>query len=130
MNNYIAILFLVSFCSLSSTTKTIQTCELKGGDLIKLVTHQTVDGDTPYFTFRQVIRSALLDDKNIYSGGIILSKCVNHTLIFNFNYGSPYLKGCLVTGVIKKPQAKDSLEGFCFSERNNPDSIWFGKMIY
>ena len=42
-------------------------------------------------------------------------------------YGSPYIKGCLVTGWENGFKGKNSPEGFCFAERNIPEAVWFGK---
>lgn len=120
-------LLIIPFYCFASLTKMVEICELSGGNVVKLVSKQTIDGDTPYFIFRNLMVSAFLDDENDYSGKIVLSKCINHTLIFVLNYGSPYLKGCLVTGINNTPQAKKNYEGLCFSERNSPEAVWFGK---
>lgn len=58
---------------------------------------------------------------------MVLSQCINGSLIFALEYGSPYIKGCLVTGWENGFKGKNSPEGFCFAERNIPEAVWFGK---
>lgn len=127
MKIYMALLWIISFYCHSQSIKTIAKCELNSGNVVKLVALNTVDGDRPFLTFENRMFSAFLDTDSDYYGELVLSKCINHTMIFNLNYGSPYLKGCLVTGLKKKHQSSVLFEGLCFSERNTPESIWFGK---
>ncbi|HGB3219766.1 TPA: hypothetical protein ACIVAW_004695, partial [Salmonella enterica subsp. enterica serovar Javiana] len=101
-------------------------CKLEDGNRVKLISLRTVDGSTPYLIFDNVIVSAFLDG-TIYSGDIILSKCIHHSLIFALNYGAPYMKGCLITGVSVSAERKYQPNGFCFAERNIPESVWFGE---
>ncbi|EDY6548642.1 hypothetical protein GQG61_004777, partial [Salmonella enterica] len=106
--------------------KNIKDCKLEDGNRVKLISLRTVDGSTPYLIFDNVIVSAFLDG-TIYSGDIILSKCIHHSLIFALNYGAPYMKGCLITGVSVSAERKYQPNGFCFAERNIPESVWFGE---
>lgn len=95
----IVMFFLMIFpcyCLLGNI-KNIKDCKLEDGNRVKLISLRTVDGSTPYLIFDNVIVSAFLDG-TIYSGDIILSKCIHHSLIFALNYGAPYMKGCLITG--------------------------------
>ncbi|HCW0182189.1 TPA: hypothetical protein OW286_005665 [Citrobacter freundii] len=107
--------------------KNIKECKLNNDDIINLISLRTVDGNAPYLVFDNVIVSAFLDDRSIYSGGIVLSKCINHTLIFALSYGPPYIKGCLITGLSNDTAENRKPEGFCFAEKNMPESVWFGK---
>lgn len=63
-------------------------------------------------------------------GDVVLSQCINGSLIFALEYGSPYIKGCLVTGWENGFKGKNSPEGFCFAERNIPEAVWFGKQYF
>ncbi|EAM4135672.1 hypothetical protein HVE97_004398, partial [Salmonella enterica] len=124
----IVMFFLMIFpcyCLLGNI-KNIKDCKLEDGNRVKLISLRTVDGSTPYLIFDNVIVSAFLDG-TIYSGDIILSKCIHHSLIFALNYGAPYMKGCLITGVSVSAERKYQPNGFCFAERNIPESVWFGE---
>ncbi|EFP1895893.1 hypothetical protein HP127_004552, partial [Salmonella enterica] len=124
----IVMFFLMIFpcyCLLGNI-KNIKDCKLEDGNRVKLISLRTVDGSTPYLIFDNVIVSAFLDG-TIYSGDIILSKCIHHSLIFALNYGAPYMKGCLITGVSVSAERKYQPNGFCFTERNIPESVWFGE---
>ncbi|EGD0786453.1 hypothetical protein IAR18_002818, partial [Salmonella enterica] len=124
----IVMFFLMIFpcyCLLGNI-KNIKDCMLEDGNRVKLISLRTVDGSTPYLIFDNVIVSAFLDG-TIYSGDIILSKCIHHSLIFALNYGAPYMKGCLITGVSVSAERKYQPNGFCFAERNIPESVWFGE---
>lgn len=124
---YYLLIFLLmpSYC-LSGTIKNIETCKLNEGREIKLISLRTIDGDTPYLVFDNVIMNAFLDG-SITSGDLVLSECINHSLIFALNYGSPYINGCLITGLIARTKVEDEPDGFCFAERHTPESVWFGK---
>ncbi|ECE2708110.1 hypothetical protein K6X52_004392, partial [Salmonella enterica] len=118
----IVMFFLMIFpcyCLLGNI-KNIKDCKLEDGNRVKLISLRTVDGSTPYLIFDNVIVSAFLDG-TIYSGDIILSKCIHHSLIFALNYGAPYMKGCLITGVSVSAERKYQPNGFCFAERNIPE---------
>ncbi|EEG9838135.1 hypothetical protein GI082_22250, partial [Salmonella enterica] len=124
----IVMFFLMIFpcyCLLGNI-KNIKDCKLEDGNRVKLISLRTVDGSTSYLIFDNVIVSAFLDG-TIYSGDIILSKCIHHSLIFALNYGAPYMKGCLITGVSVSAERKYQPNGFCFAERNIPESVWFGE---
>ncbi|ECI4631653.1 hypothetical protein [Salmonella enterica] len=124
----IVMFFLMIFpcyCLLGNI-KNIKDCKLEDGNRVKLISLRTVDGSTPYLIFDNVIVSAFLDG-TIYSGDIILSKCINHSLIFALNYGTPYMKGCLITGLSASTEGNYQPNGFCFAERNIPESVWFGE---
>ncbi|EBM4619106.1 hypothetical protein D0O26_24200, partial [Salmonella enterica] len=124
----IVMFFLMIFpcyCLLGNI-KNIKDCKLEDGNRVKLISLRTVDGSTPYLIFDNVIVSAFLDG-TIYSGDIILSKCIHHSLIFALNYGAPYMKGCLITGGSVSAERKYQPNGFCFAERNIPESVWFGE---
>lgn len=127
MKIYITILFFISFCCYSTPTKNIQTCEFYGGYKVQLVSRQTVDGDSLYLKFKEKIMNAFSDGDDSNSGEVVLAKCINHALIFSLNYGSPYLKGCLITESKKTTNNQSSLDRQCFSEKNTPESVWFGK---
>ncbi|EPB0512768.1 hypothetical protein ACRABS_003080 [Salmonella enterica subsp. enterica] len=118
-------MFFPCYC-LSGDIKNIKDCKLDEDNRVKLISLHTVDGNTPYLIFDNVIVSAFLDG-SIYSGDIILSKCIHHSLIFALNYGAPYMKGCLITGGSASAERKYQPNGFCFSERNIPESVWFGE---
>ncbi|EBS2175500.1 hypothetical protein DPT14_11120 [Salmonella enterica subsp. enterica serovar Telelkebir] len=118
-------MFFSCYC-LSEDIKNIKDCKLDEDNRVKLISLHTVDGNTPYLIFDNVIVSAFLDG-SIYSGDIILSKCIHHSLIFALNYGAPYMKGCLITGVSVSAERKYQPNGFCFAERNIPESVWFGE---
>lgn len=113
------LIFTPTYC-LAENIINIEKCELHENHSIKLISLRTIDGDTPYLVFDNIITNAFLDGST-YSGEILLSKCVNHALIFALNYGSPYVKGCLITNAT----TRDNIEGFCFAEKNTPASIWF-----
>ncbi|EGO7057258.1 hypothetical protein IU738_004643, partial [Salmonella enterica] len=112
-------MFFSCYC-LSEDIKNIKDCKLDEDNRVKLISLLTVDGNTPYLIFDNVIVSAFLDG-SIYSGDIILSKCIHHSLIFALNYGAPYMKGCLITGVSASAERKYQPNGFCFAERNIPE---------
>lgn len=120
------LLFTAPIPCLSGAIKDIQTCKLNNEHEIKLISLQTLDGDTPYITFDNIIVSAFFN-LDIVSGEIILSKCINNSLIFALDYGSPYIKGCLITKLKPRTKLEYEPEGFCFAERYIPESVWFGK---
>lgn len=91
-----------------------------------LLSLQTINGDTPYLAFDNIITPAFLDG-SVKSGKLVLAKCVNHALIFALNYGPPYISGCLVNGVKETDSQKRVPQGFCFAEKNVPEAVWFGK---
>lgn len=126
MKIIVSILLFIPFYCLATSVKTIQTCEFNDGNKIHLISRQTIDGDKLYLKFRERVMNAFLGDDDSDSGEVVLSKCINHALIFSLNYGTPYLKGCLITES-KKINKQTSLDRQCFSERNIPESIWFGK---
>ncbi|EAS7580406.1 hypothetical protein EGY70_23205, partial [Salmonella enterica] len=84
------LMFFPCYC-LPMDIKNIKDCKLEEGNRVKLISLSTVDGSTPYLIFDNVIVSAFLDG-SIYSGDIILSKCIHYSLIFALNYGAPYMK--------------------------------------
>ncbi|MEO3988826.1 hypothetical protein [Pseudocitrobacter cyperus] len=127
LNYYLLIFLLMPFYCLSGTIKDIETCELNEGLEVKLISLRTIDGDTPYLVFDNVIVNAFLEGKET-SGDLVLAKCINHSLIFALNYGSPYIKGCLITGLIAMTKVEVKPDWFCFAERNIPESVWFGKI--
>lgn len=123
---YIISLFIFSLPCLADSIKTIETCNLKQNEKIQLISVNTIDGDTLYLNFRNIITDAYSDpgeDNSLNVGDIVLSKCINKTLIYAMNYGSPYLKGCLVSAWSEENKP----ESFCFAEKDLPKSIWFGK---
>ncbi|MDK9355126.1 hypothetical protein QQF54_00215 [Lelliottia sp. V106_10] len=94
---------------------------------MQLISVKTIDGDTLYLKFRNILTGAFLEpweDNYLTVGDIVLSTCVNNSLVFAINYGSPYLKGCLVTGWNENDNKPES---FCFAERNTPEAVWFGQ---
>ncbi|MEW9726752.1 hypothetical protein [Escherichia coli] len=108
----------------------MKTCQLKKNESVQLLSLRTIDGDTLYLKFRNVITGAFLDTPTKsydFLGDVVLSQCINGSLIFALEYGSPYIKGCLVTGWENGFKGKNSPEGFCFAERNIPEAVWFGK---
>ncbi|WP_240246249.1 hypothetical protein [Escherichia sp. MOD1-EC7003] len=128
MHFYRSLFFMITlpFCCFAESIKDVIKCDFNKNDGVTLVSLKTIDGDTPYLLFENIIVSAFLDGA-IYSGDIVLSKCVNHSLIFALNYGPPYIKGCLITSLNHDSGMKNKLKGFCFAERNIPEAIWFGK---
>ncbi|HCS1711071.1 TPA: hypothetical protein OQP52_004591, partial [Salmonella enterica subsp. enterica serovar Typhi] len=112
------LMFFPCYC-LPMDIKNIKDCKLEEGNRVKLISLSTVDGSTPYLIFDNVIVSAFLDG-SIYSGDIILSKYIHHSLIFALNYGAPYMKGCLITGLSASAERSYKPNGFCFTERNIP----------
>ena len=90
-------------CFSGDKIKIVKTCQLKKNESVQLLSLRTIDGDTLYLKF------------------------INGSLIFALEYGSPYIKGCLVTGWENGFKGKNSPEGFCFAERNIPEAVWFGK---
>ncbi|EDW1644255.1 hypothetical protein EK69_004564 [Salmonella enterica subsp. enterica] len=125
-NSYFFSLIFFSCYCLSEDIENIKECKLDTGNEVKLISLRTVDGSTPYLIFDNVIVSAFLDG-SIFSGDVVLSKCINHSLIFALNYGPPYIKGCLITGLNDNAVKNYRPKGFCFAERNTPESVWFGE---
>jgi hypothetical protein len=126
---YILVLCFFSFSCLADSIRDVKICDLKQDEKIHLLSLKTIDGDTLYLRFRNIITGAFLDDsKNSHQffGNIKLSKCVNNSLVFSLEYGSPYIKGCVVTGWENGFKGKNDPEGFCFAEKDLPESIWFG----
>ena len=120
------LLALIPINCLSATIKNLQTCAISEEKEITLLSLQTIDGDTPYLAFDNTITSAFLDG-SVRTGELVMAKCVNHALIFALSYGPPYISGCLVTGVKESGAQKSVPQGFCFSERNAPEAVWFGE---
>ncbi|EFA1765251.1 hypothetical protein HQH75_04065 [Escherichia coli] len=117
-------------CFSGDKIKIVKTCQLKKNESVQLLSLRTIDGDTLYLKFRNVITGAFLDTPTKsydFFGDVVLSQCINGSLIFALEYGSPYIKGCLVTGWENGFKGKNSPEGFCFAERNIPEAVWFGK---
>lgn len=85
--------------------------------------NSTIDGDALYLKFRSILVNAFLnqgDDNHLSFGDVVLSVRVNTSLLFNLNYGSSFLKGCLISSwnnSIHRPDA------FGFVERNTPESV-------
>ncbi|WP_075207076.1 hypothetical protein [Franconibacter helveticus] len=127
MRYYLAIILFVSASCLADSVRIVKTCGLKQEEKIQLVAVKTIDGDTLYLKFRNILMKAFLEpgeDNYLSVGDIALASCVNHSLIFALNYGSPYLKGCLITAW---NESNNRPEAFCFAGRNIPESVWFGK---
>ncbi|EPF4172142.1 hypothetical protein ACSSEE_002658 [Escherichia albertii] len=123
------VLFLsivISTRCLSATINNLQNCAITEEKEVTLLSLKTIDGDTPYLAFDNIITPAFLDG-GIKSGELVLAKCVNHALIFALSYGPPYISGCLVTGVKETDEQKKVPQGFCFAEKNAPEAVWFGK---
>ncbi|MFC0226971.1 hypothetical protein [Serratia aquatilis] len=107
----------------------IKACDLKHSEKVHLLSLRTIDGDTLYSRFRHIITGAFLDDsKNSHQffGDIKLSKCISNSLVFSLDYGYPYIKGCVVTGWENGFKGENDPKGFCFAEKDLPESIWFG----
>lgn len=119
-------LLMLPVFKLSAPIRNIETCKLSEDSYAELVSLQTIDGDAPYLVFGKVIVNTFLDGE-ITSGEIVLSECIGHSLIFAVNYGSPYIKGCLITVLKKEMKEEMQPVELCFAERNTPDSVWFGK---
>ncbi|HAX1597372.1 TPA: hypothetical protein J0720_001218, partial [Escherichia coli] len=88
-------------CFSGDKIKIVKTCQLKKNESVQLLSLRTIDGDTLYLKFRNVITGAFLDTPTKsydFFGDVVLSQCINGSLIFALEYGSPYIKGCLVTG--------------------------------
>ncbi|MHA7846353.1 hypothetical protein [Serratia sp. D1N4] len=120
---YIITLLFISFTCLADSIKIVKTCKLKQGEKIQLIAVNTIDGDTLYLKFRNILVGAFQEqgeDDYFSVGDMVLSKCVNHSLIFALNFGPPYLKGCLVTAW----NSDNKPESFCFAEKDLPESIW------
>lgn len=114
---------------MADTIKEVSHCELKQGEEIKLLTLKTIDGNTLYLNFRNIITGAFIDNvvaSNDFVGDIVFSKCINNSLIFGLEYGSPYIKGCLVTSWGGGDKGGIDPGGICFAEKNIPESVWFG----
>lgn len=61
---------------------------------------------------------------------MVLSQCINGSLIFALEYGSPYIKGCLVTGWENGFKGKNSPEGFCFAEKySRSGMVWKNNIL-
>ncbi len=133
MKKLCAMFILLLLSTVSFAEKDIQlikSCELKQKERVGLLSLKTIDGNTLYLKFKNIITGAFLDNHGKsydYTGDIVLSRCINESLFFALNYGSPYIKGCLVTGWENGEKGKNSPEGLCFAERNIPESIWFGE---
>lgn len=125
MRLYIIALCFFSFTCLADSIRVVKTCELKQEEKIQLIAVNTIDGDTLYLKFRNILTGAFQDrdeDNYLSVGDIVLSKCIHNSLVFALNYGPPYLKGCLVTAW----NSNNKPESFCFAEKDLPESIWFG----
>lgn len=112
----IIILFFCSFFCFADSVGIVKTCKLKQQEKIQLISVKTIDGNTLYLKIRNILIGAFLDSwegNYLTVGDIVLSKCVNNSLVFAINYGSPYLKVCLVTGWNENDNKPES---FCFAE--------------
>ena len=127
------IIFIICFYTLpcfADSIKEVKSCTSEQGEEIQLLSLKTIDGDTLYLKFRNIITGAFIDNpsgSHDFVGDIAFSKCINNSFIFALEYGSPYTKGCLVNGWGNGDKGKNEPEGFCFAERDKPESIWFGK---
>ncbi len=66
----------------------------------------------------------------IFFGDVVLSQCINGSLIFALEYGSPYIKVCLVTGWENGFKSKNSPEGFCFAEKYSRSGMVLEKQYF
>jgi hypothetical protein len=102
----------------ASALRSIISCPLvDGGRITLMAKSHGVDGDSLFVQSTGRIERAFLDMPNSdFVGHIVLSKCVNNTLIFSLDYGSPYLKGVAIR---KNPRTHDE-EHIYFAEKSLP----------
>lgn len=100
---------------------------------MQLLSLRTIDGDTLYLKFRNVITGAFLDTPTKsydFFGDVVLSQCINGSLIFALEYGSPYIKGCLVTGWEMGLKVRTLLKAFVSQREIFPKRYGLEKTIF
>jgi len=109
-----------------ASMKTILSCQLESGSQVQLQSQAdpVQDGDRFYLTLNGKMDDALVDIPGAnYVGKLVLSKCVDHVLIFAISYGAPYFKG----RVLRSPAETTSLQNIDFSEKSLPTLIYLNK---
>ncbi|HHC4720495.1 TPA: hypothetical protein ACN6ZO_000612 [Escherichia albertii] len=128
-NIYFKSIIFISTRCLSATINNLQNCAITEEKEVTLLSLKTIDGDTPYLAFDNIITPAFLDG-SIKSGELVLAKCVNHALIFALSYGPPYISGCLVTGVKETDEQKRCHKVFALRKRMHRRQSGLAKIIH
>jgi hypothetical protein len=124
---FFALLLSVLTESTAATpTKNIQTCELEDGSDVTLQAQQDPagDGDRFYLSMDAKSETAFTDIPEAdYVGKVVLSKCLNHVLIYVISYGAPYLKGV----VIRRTADNRTTHRIDFSEKALPELLYLNR---
>ncbi len=95
----------------------VRSCRLVDGSQMTLLAEATVDGNRLHLRINERTEKAFTDMPDAdFVGAIVLAACIDHSLIFAINYGSPYLKGA----VIRKNPVSHRLERINFAEKALP----------
>ncbi|MET3819331.1 hypothetical protein ACVK00_003396 [Burkholderia sp. PvR073] len=105
--------------------RSIISCPLEDGSRITLMAKSHgVDGDSLFVQVRGKTEHAFLDMPDTdFVGRIVLSKCVDKTLVFALDYGSPYLKGV----AIRQNPKTHVEERIYFAEKSLPRWLYVGR---
>ncbi|WP_423391940.1 hypothetical protein [Burkholderia sp. LMG 21824] len=105
--------------------RSIVSCPLEGGSRITLMAKSRgVDGDSLFVQTKGKIERAFLDMPDTdFVGRIVLSRCVNKTLVFALDYGPPYLKGV----AIRQNPKTHVEERIYFAEKSLPRWLYSGR---
>lgn len=121
------LLFLpvVAFAAVTPA-RIVQTCKLEDGTdvLLQARYDRERDAERLYVAMdgKNEIAFTDLPDAD-YVGQIVLSKCLNHVLIFAIEYGAPYRKGV----VIRRAIEDRTIQRIDFSEKALPKLLYIGK---
>jgi hypothetical protein len=103
--------------------RNIQTCVLEDQSIATLQAQQVpaADGDHFYVSMDGKTENAFTDIPGAdYVGKLVLSKCLDHILVFAISYGAPYFKGAL----IRRTAADETGFRIDFAEKGLPELIY------
>lgn len=95
----------------------VRSCHLVDGSQMTLLAEATADGNRLHLQINEHTEKAFTDMPDAdFVGTIVLVACIDHSLVFAINYGSPYLKGA----VVRKNPVSHRLERIDFAEKTLP----------
>jgi len=112
--------------STAASPKDILACQLEDGSQVQLKSEADParGGERFYLRRDGITEDAFVDIPGAdYVGNLVLSKCLDHVLIFAINYGTPYFKGRL----LRKPAGAGQPQNINFAEKSLPILIYLNK---
>ncbi len=125
MKTIATVTLLCAFPPLQATpTQNLFACELAANQRIELASEpRGPAGSTLFLKFSGATVKAFDDFPDVeFVGSVVLSKCVDHVLVFGMNYGPPYIKG----EAIRANHRTHAIERINFAEKSTPKWIYSG----